>query len=156
LTVELEVLVHDAGNLVARHRNVVIQVRSGDMTPAILQRIESAALLARASAGGSVGAVAIIEDGASLASAEVRKEQAAVVRRLLRDPRTHFVTVIAGDTVANRAINSVMRLLLLGVPRLRSVSTIEEAIAWLVAHVEGVAASELRAAIEDARTRLRS
>jgi hypothetical protein len=152
----LEVLVQGEGNLVARYRNVVLQVRSGDMTLPILQRIESAALLARASAGGSVGAIAIIEEGASLASADVRAAQAALVRRLLKDPRTHFVTVVVGQTVANRAITSVMRLLLLGVPRLRSVGTIEEAIAWLVTHVEGVSAGELRVAIEDARARLRA
>jgi hypothetical protein len=151
---ELEVLVRDAGNLVARHRNVLIQVRSGEMTEAILARIESAALLARASAGGNVAMLAVIEDGATLASNEVRKAQATVVRRMLRDPRTYFVTVVAGQTVANQAIQTVMRLLLLNVPRLRSVGTVDEAIAWVIERVEGTETAPLRAAIAEARAML--
>ena len=151
---ELEVLVRDAGNLVARHRNVLIQVRSGEMTKAILERIESAALLARASAGGNVAMVAVIEDGATLASNEIRTAQATVVKRMLRDPRTYFVTVVAGQTIANQAIQTVMRLLLLGVPRLRSVGTVEEAVAWVAASIEGVEVGPLRAAIVEARAML--
>jgi hypothetical protein len=153
---ELEVLVHDAGNLLARHRNIVLQIRSGEMTGEILDRIESAALLARAASGGSVGAIAVIEEGATLAPAAVRARQAAIVKQLLKDPRTHFATVVVGQSVANRAITTVMRLLLLNVPRLRSFTTIDEGIDWLVQHVDGVEPRALRAAVEDARARLRA
>ncbi len=151
----IEVLVRDSGNLLARYRNVVLQVRTGEMTLPMLQRIESAALLARAATSGNVGAVAIIEEGAVLASADIRAEQAAVVRRLLRDPRTHFVTVVVGQSVGTRAINTVMRLLLLGVPRLRSMGRIDEAIEWLAPKLGNVTPSELRRVIEDARAQLR-
>jgi hypothetical protein len=153
---ELEVLLEGEGNLLARHRNVVIQIRSGAMTREILQRMESAALLARATSGSSVGAIAVIEEGAELASAEVRREQAVVVRRLLGDPRTHFVSVVVGQSVANRAITSVMRLLLLNVPRLKQAATIDDAVTWLVQHVENVDARALHVAIGEARARLRA
>jgi hypothetical protein len=153
---ELEVLVRDAGNLVARHRNVLIQVRSGEMTRPILERIESAALLARASAGGNVAMLAVIEEGATLASNDVRAAQAAVVKRMLRDPRTYFVTVVAGQTIANQAIQTVMRMLLIGVPRLRSVGTVDEAVTWVIARIDGVEAAPLRAAVAEARAMLRA
>jgi hypothetical protein len=151
----LEVLLKNEGNLLARYGNVVLQVRSGEMTLDVLAKMESAALLARAASAGPVGAVAVIEEGATLASAEIRAEQARVVKRLLGDSRTHFVTVIIAETVATRAISAVMRLLLIGTPRLKSVGTIDDAVDWLVPRVGTVTPSELRRVISDARAALR-
>jgi hypothetical protein len=113
-------------------------------------------LLARASAGGNVAMLAVIEEGATLASNDVRAAQAAVVKRMLRDPRTYFVTVVAGQTIANQAIQTVMRMLLIGVPRLRSVGTVDEAVTWVIARIDGVEAAPLRAAVAEARAMLRA
>lgn len=153
---ELEILVKNEGNLLARYGNIVLQIRSGAMTLEMLQKMESAALLARAASAGPVGAIAIIEESASLASSDIRARQAQVVKRLLSDTRTHFVTVIVGESVATRAISAVMRLLLIGTPRLKSVGTIDEAVDWLAPRVGTVTPSELRLVISEARAALRN
>lgn len=152
---ELEVLVEDEGNLLARAGNVVIQVRRGMMSASVLDRMESAARLLRASSAGPVGGIAVIEEGAQLAGAELRTRQAQVVRALLSDPRTHLVSVVLGDSVGTRAVRTVMRVLLLGTPRLHTASTLEDGVAWLSARVNMPVVSLMRA-VERARERLRS
>ena len=153
MTDELEILVHDEGNFFARWKNVLFQVRSGDMTPSLLGRVESAARLLRASVQGPVGMIAIIEDGASLAGADVREQQAKLLRALLADGRSHMVAVVLGESVGTRAVQTVMRVLLRGTPRLSIAKTPEDAADWLAERLENVTGRELRALITEARAR---
>ncbi len=152
---DVDVLVHEEGNLLVQYRSALIQVRSGEMTPRVLDRLESASRLARASFAGNVGAVTIIEDGAPLGSAPMRAKQAALIKSLLRDPRTYLVSTVIGDSVVTRSIQTVMRLLLIGVPRIRVTRTIDEAADWLSEKLGTVTPTELKTAIGRARAILR-
>lgn len=150
-----EILVQEEGNLVARYRNVLIQIRSGAMTASVLDRIENGALLMRASSGGPVGAIAILEEGASLAGPAVRNRQMEVLRSLLSDPRTHLSSVVLGDSIGTRALRTFMRLALLGKPRVHAAATVDEAIDWLCKRLGTPTRAELRAAIATVRAKAR-
>jgi hypothetical protein len=151
----LEILVEDEGNLLARLENVVIQVRTGTMNESVLDRMESAARLTRASTTGPVGGIAVIEEGAALAGPELRARQAQVVRALVSDPRTYLVSVVLGDSVGTRAVRTVMRLLLLRAPRLHTAGSVGEGVDWLVARLGSPSRVVLASAVEQARTRAR-
>lgn len=149
-----EILVQDEGNVVARERNVVVQVRRGVITIPLLDRIESQVRLLRAATSGPVGAIAVVEEGASLASGEVRMRQAALVRALVADPRTRMASVVLGQSVGTRAVRTVMRVLLMGAPHLHTAASIEDGAAWLAQHVETHSAPEIVRTVARARRAL--
>ena len=148
----LEILVQDEGNLLARGGNVLFQIRTGQMTQSVLDRFESAVRLMRVSSGGRVGALVVVEDGAGLAPAPLRRRQADLIRVLLGTERTCCVAVILGDSIPTRAVRTVMRLLLRGTPRLFTARTVREGAVRLADEMDGeLGASELLRLAERAR-----
>lgn len=128
---QLEILVSDADNTVGWSGNLCVQVRTGKMTLAALQHLESATRLIRLRTPGLVGAFAVLEEGAEIMSNDIREKQKEVVTNLLADPRSYACAYIAGSGTKATLLRSITRLITPKGPRIHNASTIEEGTAWL-------------------------
>ncbi len=130
------------GHAVGRWRNVLVQVRTGEMTVEALGHIETAARLTRAQlpAGEPFGALLVIAEGAQPPVGEAAKKQREVIASLARYERLHLALVLEGrgaGSIAQRAIARVM----MGAKHRTIADDVNEAVRRLLAQVGGVAAA---------------
>lgn len=152
--VEAEELARLPGALAACWKNVALQVRRGPLTEEVFDRVAAAIRRhrVRVPRGTAAGVVAVLEEGSSIPTEEVRTKQRAAVQEMLKDPTVRFATIIVGDGLEASLLRSASRGVAPSHPQLRIVSRPEEAAAWLGPEV-GVDPVELRRVIEDCRAR---
>lgn len=149
---EFEVTLEAPGNLVARFRNVLIQVRTGTMTMRMLDDIERSGRLMRAAAPhGRVGAVIIVEETADVPEASVRKRQRDVLRDMTAHSQTYLAGAICGGGVKTSLLRTLTRAITGGMERIYSARSPEDAVEWLADKLESLSAVELGRAVDRAR-----
>ncbi len=79
--------------------------------------------------------MALLAEGAPVASAEVRKAQREVIREMLRDERSFVVAVTAGRGTGASLLLAAARLIAPGLSRVRIVSDLGAAASWFAARV---------------------
>lgn len=109
-----EILWSAPGHLVARWDQIVVQVRTGEMTGDHLTQMETLLKLERAKADRSKkrGAILIAGAGAPPPRWEIVRRQQQLIRETLVDPLLYLGAVIETDTVAAMAQRGFFRLVL--------------------------------------------
>ncbi len=149
---DFEVTLETPGNLVARFRNVLIQVRTGTMTMRMIDDIERSGRLMRAAAPrGNVGAIVIVEETAEVPDAGVRKRQRNVLRDMTTHSQTFLAGAICGGSVKTSLLRTVTRAVTRGMERIYSARTPEAAVEWMADKLGNVSAVELGRAVDYAR-----
>ncbi len=133
---QTEFLAHDSDGILAIWRQrVVLQVRRGTLPLALLYRIRSS-IRALAASGKPVGALLVVEAGASMLPEETRKEQKTVVEEFASFPTARIAPVILGSDVPSTMNRTAGRLLAFGNPRIGRFLDIPTAATWLAAELE--------------------
>lgn len=147
----VDVIVHDRANVAAIYGPLLAQVRRGDITTEVIERIEQVSRFAFVRRTGPVGLIAIMEEGATIPSGQVRERQRVAFETLLKSPRSPFVAyVIVGGGVGATLLRSVLRIYLRGMPRVHCADDVESAARWVAAQVERPA-TDILAFVEYAR-----
>jgi hypothetical protein len=128
---DLEILICDADNTIARSRQVFYQVRTGTMSHDRLERIEQALRLSRAQHGMVSGALIVLEDSAEVPSADVRAAQRKLVEDMTGDPKMRIAIVIPGTGVRSMLVRTIARTVFGKSKTVRFFATTEEGAAWL-------------------------
>lgn len=151
---EKEELVRLPGALVARWMNLALQVRRGPLTEEVFDRVAAAIRRhrVRVPRGEVHGVVAVIEEGSSIPTEDVRAKQRAAVHEMLKDPTARFATVIVGEGLEASLLRSASRGVAPSHPQLRIASTPSEAATWLGGEL-GLDPAEVLRVIEDCRAR---
>jgi hypothetical protein len=147
---EPSVIYRDEGNYVVVWENVLIHVRTGDLTLAALDAIEPAVHLARAQMKPPYGALGVQEPSAEMPSPDVRKRQRALFEGMLTAKGTFVVLVVLGDGVGAIARRTVFRTLLFRRKEVAVFDDVASAASWLAERVV-VAPKTLEGAVAMAR-----
>lgn len=129
-------LVHwnEGGTVVASNGNLMVQLRVGELTEEIIERVETQARLVRASTRGPSAALIVVTESAPLADGSLRERQGQLVVEFLRDPRTRMALVIEGDSVPHTMARAAARTS--KTKNLQVFGTVTQAGAWLSPHIE--------------------
>jgi hypothetical protein len=95
----IEIVLDDGSNRVALWRNVFVQVRHGAQTMQSLDLLIGSWRMLKHRASGDLFGLFILEAGAEMAGAEVRKRQLAVLKEVFDAARLHRVIVIEGQGI---------------------------------------------------------
>lgn len=147
---DFELLLADEEIAFASFRNLLIQVRRGELTLDRFRRITTAVSGKRVEFRGVGGYVGVLEEGAPVVRGDVRAEQSVFFKRFSSDPRHFFGVVVEGDGVLVHLQRTIMRGLLLANPQARVGSSVREIAPFLAAKV-GCASGEVVDAIAETR-----
>lgn len=158
----IETLMDDAdGALVVWRGAVLLQTRRGELQARALT-VGQAFATSCQRAGRTLGFLAVLEAGAPLPSAELRRQQREAIEALARYERARIAAAILGDDTTASLARSSGRLLGPGNPRIQRFDALRAAVSWLsqeltalaIAHPgagERVRPTELYDAIEQVR-----
>lgn len=132
---------------------LLVQVRRGPMTLDVLELIEQQARTLRrrfAEPKRRVAFASILEEGAPVASNEVRARQRVLIETLMEGLDARIVVAVMGDGVSSMLQRSVARGLMFAHPRVRVAKSPEDAAAWIAPHL-GLACAQVVSAIQRTR-----
>ncbi len=152
-TSTLEVFIRERGFAFARIGSTLVQVRARQLFLSDVERVSSLAHLVRAqTVARKIAFLGILEEEAEVPEGDVRAAQALQMREFLADPRVHLCGAILGSGPRTTMLRAVVRLSVLGQPRMTTASSVREAVTWLAARgirdpaeTLAAAANELRA-----------
>lgn len=136
------------GTVVASHGNLMVQLRVGALSAAIIDHVETQGRLARASTRGRSAAVIVVSEHAPLANEELRARQQQLVAEFLRDPRTRLALVVEGESVSHAMARAAARSN--RAANVQAFARVADAASWIAPHVERDPA-EIVALIEHVR-----
>jgi hypothetical protein len=140
----------DENNVVVHHDNVLVQLRTGELTRHALEQIETTARLLRAGRARPSGAIILLAEGAETPDRDVREAQREVIDQMLADERSHAVVVLEGGGLGATLMRTFARTTMPKHGRMKLAADQAEAAAWLGPRVERPA-EELVALMERAR-----
>lgn len=153
----VDVILLDDDNLVAVYKNVMLQVRVGQMSRATLDYMNSAARLMRARMRGQTGAlISVVEESAEVPSGEVRKAQMEAMGRYLGSEDIWLAAIITAGGARGALMRATVRMLGAGRPRLGVFGHANEAAAWLAGRLPRPSASEQIGLVDWGRERMRA
>ncbi len=138
------------GNVLLVHGNVLIHVRTGEMTSAVLGAFERQ-LTRLAKRYQRAGYVGVIEPSAGVPARHVRLEQKALIETQLSRIDARLAVVIIGDGVGAKLSRAVARVLVPHRGAVCVVGTVREACVFLDTHVDDEARAGLHEAVQRAR-----
>lgn len=142
---------NDEDNTLAVYKNVMVQVRTGQMTLPVVARIAVAARTMRTKKPGKLGLLAVLEAGAEIASAEVRAAQQRNLRELMAGGDNYSVGFMADDGIKARLLRSFTRMLILGNKRFHIAKDASDASVWLSNVLGSPPSEELLAVVQHVR-----
>ncbi len=153
----VEMLVEDDGNLFALYKNVMLQIRVGALSLETLELAQSAGRLMRARKRGQPGAlISVLEESASVTSAEVRRKQMEAIQSYLANDNCWMVAIITATGVKGSLLRAAVRLVALGQPKLGVYGSTNSAVVWLASQMRAEpTAPEMAALIGWGRDRMR-
>jgi hypothetical protein len=142
--VTLHIVLDDPANYFAvLEERVVVQVRRGPLTQAMLDVAERDLSPRMQRVSGPIGALAVINADAGPNAPEVQDRQRAVLGALLARPNALMVTVMLGDSVTAAMSRASGRLLFPGKQNIKHARTVEEGAGLIAAAVPGVTAAAI-------------
>ncbi|MGE0786362.1 MAG: hypothetical protein AB7S26_11785 [Sandaracinaceae bacterium] len=137
------------GTSLVRHANFLVQVRRGELTSRVLDRISEET--ERLGVGLTRGAfVGVVEESAEMPSRALRERQRRLISDWMERTDSRLAAVILGDTVGAKLIRTVSRLLV-DHPGVRVVGSVAEGRRWIEGHVDERARADIDAVIAYAR-----
>ncbi len=146
-----QVLVRTPGLALVRCGHVLVQVRSGELTEEGLEQIAEHLHAIIPGLDGPCGYISVLEAGAALPDATIRRRQRDLVTQSLEGREARVAVVIEGSGVSTTLFRAATRMIVPGHGAIRIVSNVRDAIEWvrgLLPHARG---SDLLAAIEVGR-----
>lgn len=128
---ELNIAYADTAVAYGTWRNILIQVRRGELTAERVQRMEAVFRRARLEVKGPAMLIGLLEPDAPVASATVRKLQTELLRAASNDPRHHFSVVIEGESLTTHLQRTIIRGVLVATPRVRVAASVSDALPFI-------------------------
>ena len=145
---------NDAGNAVVAVGPILVQVRQGELTPEVIDRIAEIGTLIRAVNRGRLGFLAVIEPEAPTPSEAATSRQREVIMRF-SERRVAPVAVVNVTESAQAMVGRIRsREYARRGASLHFTDDLEDAAAWLAAEVEGVDPDAVLAGVAEARRQL--
>jgi hypothetical protein len=131
-----ETLLLDDHHVLALSDKVIIHIRRGAVTHALLDRFETETRLLRArNRTQPIGVLMLQEPRSEVNAEDVRARQRTVIKWLGEESMIHVAVVIEGEDASSTMGRSVARGMLTGMPGFRVTGALAEATAWIGAHV---------------------
>jgi hypothetical protein len=144
------VLLDVAGNVLLRADRVLVQVRLGALTPEVLGAIEVPVRRLLQASKEPVGFIAILDESAPVADAEIRARQRSVITQLVARGNARLAVVIMGDGVGATLRRTLVRTTVLANPRVDICATPANASRIMSVHT-GMPAETIADAVARAR-----
>ncbi len=152
-TSDIDILLDDGANRVAMGQNVFVQVRHGEQTEVALDLMIATFRARKRHDQRMYFALFVVEEGAPVASAAVRKRQTEVIGEILASGRVHIAAVLEGAGIMSDLKRIALRAL--ADSRVGIHNDVEAAIRALTKMPGAPPASLLGAVAEAARDRSR-
>ncbi|MCA9605531.1 MAG: hypothetical protein KC619_08045 [Myxococcales bacterium] len=128
---DVDVLYRSSALVLTHWENVMVQYRTGPLTPEGLRHVASTARLVRTRRKGKVGLIALLAEDAPMPSTETRKLQRSLIREMMADERSYIVGVARGESTAAHLLRSALRLIVPGLQRMEVCADMTAAARWL-------------------------
>ncbi len=152
-TSDIDIILDDGANRVAMAQNVFVQVRHGEQTEVALDLMIATFRARKRHDQRMYFALFVVEDGAPVATAPVRKRQTEVIREILGSGRVQIAAVLEGDGIMSDLKRIALRAL--ADTRVGIHNNVEDAVRALAKVPGAPPASLLTAVVEAARDRTR-
>lgn len=150
------VLIRSPGLGLVRCGDVIVQVRCGPLTEEALDQIAAHLSAILPGIDGPCGYISILEEGAVMADAALRRRQRELVSEGLKGRQVRVAVVHEGGGITQTLFRAAARMVVPGHGAIRFAADVREAIEWVRGLVRDAHGSDLIEAVELGRQAART